>query len=298
MHYIKIIIVISLFLSPFTAIAQSINTFKVAVEVNDQIITNYEISQRIKMLETFGAKSVSKKEVINLLINERLFTYSANELDALPDNSEIDKALDDFVKSGNLNKKDLLAYLDSRNVSQDTLIAFVTSNLTQRKVIQKKFVNNIIISQGDVTSAIDAENVLSKSNSNIIEYIELTFQNQVSDKKSLKLLSKINKMVDNCLDLQSEAKDYVNIDLKIHKKKKNDLQKNILNKLNNLDIYETRLGKNSDNINYLLMLCSRNSEIDEDTMGILRNKIFNSRINKIGNAYIQGLKGEAFIDIK
>jgi hypothetical protein len=30
----------------------------------------------------------------------------------------------------------------------------------------------------------------------------------------------------------------------------------------------------------------------------LRNKIFNSRINKIGNAYIQELKGEAFIDIK
>ena len=298
MHFIKIIIVISLFLSPFTPIAQSTNTFNVAVEVNDQIITNYEISQRIKMLETFGAKSVSKKEVINSLINERLFTYSAIELEALPDNSEIDKGLDDFAKRGNLNKKDLLAYLDSRNVSQETLIAYITAGLTQRKVIQKKFVNNIIISQGDVASAIDKENVLSKSNSNVIEYIELTFSNLVSDKKSLKQLSTINKMVDNCLDLQSEAKGYENINLEIHKKKKNDLQKDILDKLNNLDIYETKLLKNSNNINYLLMLCSRNSEMDEDTIETLRNKIFNSRINKIGNAYIQELKGEAFIDIK
>ena len=298
MHFIKIIIVISLFLSPFTPIAQSTNTFNVAVEVNDQIITNYEISQRIKMLETFGAKSVSKKEVINSLINERLFTYSAIELEALPNNSEIDKGLDDFAKRGNLNKKDLLAYLDSRNVSQETLIAYITSGLTQRKVIQKKFVNNIIISQGDVASAIDKENVLSKSNSNVIEYIELTFSNLVSNKKSLKQLSTINKMVDNCLDLQSEAKDYENIDLKIHKKKKNDLQKDVLDKLNILDIYETKLSKNSNNINYLLMLCSRNSEMDEDTIETLRNKIFNSRINKIGNAYIQELKGEAFIDIK
>ena len=297
MHFIKIII-ISSFLFPFTAIAESTNTFKVAVEVNDQIITNYEISQRIKMLETFGAKSVSKKEVINSLINERLYTYSAIELEALPNNSEIDKGLDDFAKRGNLNKKDLLAYLDSRNVSQETLIAYITSGLTQRKVIQKKFVNNIIISQGDVASAIDKENVLSKSNSNVIEYIELTFSNLVSNKKSLKQLNTINKMVDNCLDLQSEAKDYENIDLKIHKKKKNDLQKDILDNLNNLDIYETKLLKNSNNINYLLMLCSRNSEMDEDTIETLRNKIFNSRINKIGNAYIQELKGEAFIDIK
>ena len=298
MHFIKIIIVISLFLSPFTPIAQSTNTFNVAVEVNDQIITNYEISQRIKMLETFGAKSVSKKEVINSLINERLYTYSAIELEALPNNSEIDKGLDDFAKRGNLNTKDLLAYLESRNVSQETLIAYITAGLTQRKVIQKKFVNNIIISQGDVASAIDTENVLSKSNSNVIEYIELTFSNLVSNKKSLKQLSTINKMVDNCLDLQSEAKDYENINLEIHKKKINDLQKDVLDKLNNLDIYETKLLKNSNNINYLLMLCSRNSEMDEDTIETLRNKIFNSRINKIGNAYIQELKGEAFIDIK
>jgi len=298
MHFIKIIIVISLFLSPFTSLAQSTNTFNVAVEVNDQIITNYEISQRIIMLETFGAKSVSKKEVINSLINERLFTYSAIELEALPNDSEIDKGLDDFAKRGNLNKKDLLAYLDSRNVSQETLIAYITAGLTQRKVIQKKFVNNIIISQGDVASAIDTENVLSKSNSNVIEYIELTFSNLVSDKKSLKQLSTINKMVDNCLDLQSEAKDYENINLETHKKKSNDLQKDVLGKLNNLDIYETKLLKNSNNINYLLMLCSRNSEMNEDTIETLRNKIFNSRINKIGNAYIQELKGEAFINIK
>jgi hypothetical protein len=298
MHFIKIIIVISLFLSPFTPIAQSSNTFNVAVEVNDQIITNYEISQRIKMLETFGAKSVSKKEVINSLINERLYTYSAIELETLPDNSEIDKGLDDFAKRGNLNKKDLLAYLDSRNVSQETLIAYITAGLTQRKVIQKKFVNNIIISQSDVESAIDTENVLFKSNSNVIEYIELTFSNLISDKKSLKQLITINKMVDNCLDLQSEAKNYENINLEIHKKKTNNLQKDVLGKLNNLDIYETKLLKNSNNINYLLMLCSRNSEMNEDTIETLRNKIFNSRINKIGNAYIQELKGEAFINIK
>jgi len=140
--------------------------------------------------------------------------------------------------------------------------------------------------------------VLSKSNSNVIEYIELTFSNLISDKKSLKQLITINKMVDNCLDLQSEAKNYENINLEIHKKKTNNLQKDVLGKLNNLDIYETKLLKNSNNINYLLMLCSRNSEMNEDTIETLRNKIFNSRINKIGNAYIQELKGEAFINIK
>jgi peptidyl-prolyl cis-trans isomerase SurA len=85
------------------------NSFKVVAEVNDQIITNFEINQRIKMLQTFGAKSISKQDIMNSLINERLFTHSAIELEVLPNQSEIDKGLDDFAKRGNLSKKDLLA---------------------------------------------------------------------------------------------------------------------------------------------------------------------------------------------
>jgi hypothetical protein len=235
---------------------------------------------------------------MNSLINERLFTYSAIELEVLPNQSEIDKGLDDFAKRGNLSKKDLLAYLVSRNISKETLIAYITSGLTQRKVIQKKFVNNIIISQNDIASAIDTENLLSKNNSNIIEYIKLSFNDNFSDKKKNKFYNSINKMVDNCLDLQSEAKKYDDINLITHKKKKDELQRDILDKLNDLDIYETKIILNSNNENYLLMLCSRNSEIDDNTLETVKNKIFNARINKIGNAYIQELKGEAFINIK
>jgi hypothetical protein len=298
MQYIKYIIAISLFIHPFAAISQSINSFKVLAEVNDQIITNFEINQRIKMLQTFGAKSISKQDVMNSLINERLYTHSAIELEVLPNQSEIDKGLDDFAKRGNLSKKDLLAYLESRSISKETLLAYITSGLTQRKVIQKKFVNNIIISQSDIASAIDTENLLSKNNSNIIEYIKLSFNDNISDKKKNKFYNSINKMVDSCLDLQSEAKQYDDINLITHKKKKDELQKDILDKLNDLDIYETKIILNSNNENYLLMLCSRNSEIDDNTIETVKNKIFNARINKIGNAYIQELKGEAFINIK
>ena len=298
MQYIKFIIAISLFIHPFAAISQPTNSFKVVAEVNDQIITNYEVDQRIKMLQTFGAKSISRQDIMNSLINERLFTYSAIELKVLHNQSEIDKGLDDFAKRGNLSKKDLLAYLESRNISKETLIAYITSGLTQRKVIQKKFVNNIIISQSDIASAIDTENLLSKNNSNIIEYIKLSFNDNISDKKKNKFYNSINKMVDNCLDLQSEAKKYDNINLITDKKKKDELQKDILDKLNDLDIYETKIILNSNNENYLLMLCSRNSEIDDNTLETVKNKIFNARINKIGNAYIQELKGEAFINIK
>ena len=298
MKYLKYIITMSIFLYPYNVFSQSINTFKVAVEINDQIITNYEIAQRIKMLQIFGEKSIIQINVINSLIDERLYSIAATELEVLASEPEINQALDDFAKRGNLNKKDLLAYLDSKNISQETLLAYISSGITKRNVIQKKFINNMIISQYDVATMIDAESLLSGNNSNIFEYIELSFVENTNSKKSLKVLISIDKIADNCLDLQSEVKNYEEINLVIQKKKKNDLEKNILIKLNNLDIYETNIFTSSNNKKYLLMLCSRNSDIDDVSLDTIRNKIFNNNIKKIGNTYIQELRGEAFINIK
>ena len=280
------------------AFSQSKNIFEVAVEVNDQIITNYEISQRILMLQTFGAKNISKNDVINSLIDERLFSYSGNELEVLPNESDVEIGLDNFAKRGNLNKPELLKYLASKNIDEDTLRAYVEAGLTRRKVIQKKFINNIDISQRDVDSAYDLDEILSKNKSNEIEYISLTFSNPLKYDKQLKIFNKIRSNVDNCLDLQSKKNKFDEINLKIYKEKENNLSSYVFDKLNSLDINETTVSKDlNGNIN-LMMLCSRNSKIDKNTQEIIRNKIFNNKITKISNRYLQELKGEAFITIK
>ena len=280
------------------AFSQSKNIFEVAVEVNDQIITNYEISQRILMLQTFGAKNISKNDVINSLIDERLFSYSGNELEVLPNESDVEIGLDNFAKRGNLNKPELLKYLASKNIDEDTLRAYIEAGLTRRKVIQKKFINNIDISQRDVDSAYDLDEILSKNKSNEIEYISLTFSNPLKYDKQLKIFNKIRSNVDNCLDLQSKKNKFDEINLKIYKEKENNLSSYVFDKLNSLDINETTVSKDlNGNIN-LMMLCSRNSKIDKNTQEIIRNKIFNNKITKISNRYLQELKGEAFITIK
>ncbi|MDC1257454.1 SurA N-terminal domain-containing protein [Amylibacter sp.] len=298
MQNFKLILLLSFMLFTNAAFSQSKNIFEVAVEVNDQIITNYEISQRILMLQTFGAKNISKNDVINSLIDERLFSYSGNELEVLPNESDVEIGLDNFAKRGNLNKPELLKYLASKNIDEDTLRAYIEAGLTRRKVIQKKFINNIDISQRDVDSAYDVDEILSKNKSNEIEYISLTFSNPLKYDKQLKIFNKIRSNVDNCLDLQSKKNKFDEINLKIYKEKENNLSSYVFDKLNSLDINETTVSKDlNGNIN-LLMLCSRNSKIDKNTQEIIRNKIFNNKITKISNRYLQELKGEAFITIK
>ena len=77
MHFIKIIIALSLFLSPNVASSQSINSFKIAVVVNDQIITNFEIGvymQRLIFYQSLNLFLVSVLAVfVQVLTNNKYF---------------------------------------------------------------------------------------------------------------------------------------------------------------------------------------------------------------------------------
>lgn len=298
MKYLLCVITLSLLFYHNTAASQSDDTFNIVVEVNDQIITNYEISQRITLLNTLGAKSISRKDVIEKLINEKLISQNATTLNLLPNKSEIDAEVKIFADRGNLSKEKLLNYLNMRNISETTLLNYIESGLTQRKVIQKKFANNIIISELDLDLEINTNSSYQKNKSDQINYITLSFLENKNDKKNLKLLNLISKKIDNCFDLKTEAKKYKSINMKIFNTKKDKLHKNITTIINNLDIYESKIISHSDKGNYLIMLCSRNSKINNARLKTIRNKIFLERINKIEKAYIQELRGEAFIDFK
>lgn len=249
-------------------------------------------------MNVLGAKSISRESVIEKLINEKLISQNATSLNLLPNKSEIDTEVKVFADRGNLTKERLLNYLDLQNISETTLLSYIKSGLTQRKVIQKKFANNIIISELDLDLEINTNNSPQKNKSDQINYITLSFSENKNDKKNLKLLNLISKKIDNCFDLQSEAKKYQSINMQIFNTKKNRLHKDVNIIIDNLDIYESKIISHSDKGNYLIMLCSRNSKINNDKLNIIRNKIFLERINKIEKAYIQELRGEAFIDFK
>jgi len=295
MKYINYIIAISFFIYPFAAVPQSSDSFKAVVEVNDQIITNFEINQRTKMLAAFGAQQIKKSEVIESLIDERLYLDVAKKLKVLPTEEDINSELITFAKRGNLNKEDLLEYLKSRNIYKITLTEYLNAGLIRRKVIQNKFVDNIFISQSDIDIALNSNDALSEQKTNKIKFIVLS--SQLKDK--IKIFTSIKSNINSCLDLQIEAQKYEEVLIEVNNQTKENIPKIILDKLDLLDINESMIIKNFSNDGIaLLMLCTRNSKVSDNYLDIIRNEIFNKRINKLGNAYLQELKGEAFINFK
>ena len=271
------------------------NLFQTAVKVNDQVITNYEIFQRKQMMQAFGEKNITQKNIINLLINERLYIQAGIELDISPSENDVKSGINDFAARGKLTAGELLEYLKLQNISTETFKNFIKVGITWREVIRIRFKKLNSISKKEIDIASKNENFTSLITSTTIKYAILTLP-YLANKKN-KVLT-IRNNVDNCLDMRAISKRYNESSFSIVTASNQEILPSIAAELIELDINETKKIVNSQGNISIIMLCSRrNSNIKTDRKTI-RNMLINKKLTQLGNNYLQELKDNAFIIIK
>ena len=271
------------------------NLFQTAVKVNDQVITNYEIFQRKQMMQAFGEKNITQKNIINLLINERLYIQAGIELDISPSENDVKSGINDFAARGKLTAGELLEYLKLQNISTETFKNFIKVGITWREVIRIRFKKLNSISKKEIDIASKNENFTSSITSKSIKYAILTLP-YLANKKN-KVLT-IRNNVDNCLDMRAISKRYNESSFSIVTASNQEILPSIAAELIELDINETKKIVNSQGNISIIMLCSRrNSNIKTDRKTI-RNMLINKKLTQLGNNYLQELKDNAFIIIK
>ena len=271
------------------------NLFQTAVKVNDQVITNYEIFQRKQMMQAFGEKNITQKNIINLLINERLYIQAGIELNISPSENDVKSGINDFAARGKLTAGELLEYLKLQNISTETFKNFIKVGITWREVIRIRFKKLNSISKKEIDIASKIENFTSSITSTTIKYAILTLP-YLANKKN-KVLT-IRNNVDNCLDMRAISKRYNESSFSIVTASNQEILPSIAAELIKLDINETKKIVNSQGNISIIMLCSRrNSNIKTDRKTI-RNMLINKKLTQLGNNYLQELKDNAFIIIK
>ena len=271
------------------------NLFQTAVKVNDQVITNYEIFQRKQMMQAFGEKNITQNNIINLLINERLYIQAGIELNISPSENDVKSGINDFAARGKLTAGELLEYLKLQNISTETFKNFIKVGITWREVIRIRFKKLNSISKKEIDIASKNENFTSSITSTTIKYAILTLP-YLANKKN-KVLT-IRNNVDNCLDMRAISKRYNESSFSIVTASNQEILPSIAAELIELDINETKKIVNSQGNISIIMLCSRrNSNIKTDRKTI-RNMLINKKLTQLGNNYLQELKDNAFIIIK
>ena len=132
--YIAIILLI---LIPISAFSKS--DFRVAYQVDDQIITNYDIDQARKLRILLSNSNISRSEVETIVINEKIKEIYANRLKITVLDTELKSQLASFLKSNKMSVGELKSLMNSKGIDIETFYNFIESNIRWQKVLDSKF---------------------------------------------------------------------------------------------------------------------------------------------------------------
>ena len=132
--YIAIILLI---LIPISAFSKS--DFRVAYQIDDQIISNYDIDQARKLRILLSNSNISRSEVETIVINEKIKEIYANRIKITVLDTELKSQLASFLKSNKMSVGELKSLMNSKGIDIETFYNFIESNIRWQKVLDSRF---------------------------------------------------------------------------------------------------------------------------------------------------------------
>ncbi len=139
-NFSRIIIFVMIF--NFNSNAFAIVDHRIAVLVNDQIITSYDITQRMKInaiLQGINITTENNNQLANIvvdeLIKEKLKSEKLTEYDITVSNEEYLLQEGIFFKNKPYNKKEILEIFEENNINYSSLQNQLTNEMSWSKLI-------------------------------------------------------------------------------------------------------------------------------------------------------------------
>lgn len=141
--------------APFPAMAQA-DGFAPAAFVNGRVISQYELRQRVLMMQLFRQPGDIRNLAMQSLIDDALRRDAAKKLDVTVSPDEIKAGMVEFATRANLPVEKFLEALSKGGVDTETLRDFVEAGLLWRGVVRARFARPNLISDAEIDRAIGA----------------------------------------------------------------------------------------------------------------------------------------------
>lgn len=146
----------------------------VAAIVNDAVISDYDLRQRMALfIATSGVKpsqdslNAIRDQVLKELESEQMQLLEAKKDNITVSSAEVDKAIDDIVKSNHLSMDQLKSVLSQGGVDMSTLRTQISVQIAWSKLVQDQLGDRVHVSPADV----DAELARLKQAGNKPSYL-------------------------------------------------------------------------------------------------------------------------------
>jgi peptidyl-prolyl cis-trans isomerase SurA len=139
------------------AAVQENHTDGIAAIVNDTVISNYDVRQRVSLfMATSGIRQTPealkqiRAQVLKQLETERLELLEAEKSKVSVSAAEVDKAIDDIKKDNHLSTEQLQTILSQADVQMATLRAQIAAQIAWSKLVQDSLGDRVHVSPLDV----------------------------------------------------------------------------------------------------------------------------------------------------
>lgn len=120
--------------------AMAQGAYSVAYRVNESVISNYDIDQRVKLMRALGANGPNiRQSAIDALIDDRLKIQTATSFGVEVDDASLSRAIESYAEQRNLTTQSLLAKLRRSGVAAESLEEFISVSLAWRTILRARF---------------------------------------------------------------------------------------------------------------------------------------------------------------
>lgn len=134
--------------------AEAQSLFSPAIKVNQDIITWYELSQRLQFLTALGAPGASEDEVREALIDDRLRLQVMRDAGIQAAPEDIQAGIDEFAARGQLSSDQFLQLLADQGVGRETVRDFVANQITWRDYVSARFLSQARPTDDEINRAL------------------------------------------------------------------------------------------------------------------------------------------------
>jgi peptidyl-prolyl cis-trans isomerase SurA len=153
-----------------TVWTSAIHAQSVAVMVNGDPITNYDIEQRSKLTLLTTHKAPERQQVLNELIDEKLKIKEAKKFGVDPGSSDIDQAYASMSGRMRITPEQLTKSLESQGIRPDTLKARIKADMVWTSLVRGRYKESLQVGEKDVAAAVQVSGGDDKQAAEAFEY--------------------------------------------------------------------------------------------------------------------------------
>ena len=135
----------------------------VAVMVNGDPITNYDIEQRGKLNFLTTHKPAVRQDVINELIDEKVKIKEGKKYGVDPSSSDIDQSYASMGQRMRITAEQLTKSLESQGVRPDTLKSRLRADMVWTSLVRGRFKQSLQVGEKEVAAAAGEDNQTSEA---------------------------------------------------------------------------------------------------------------------------------------